>query len=45
MKRNCMDWKLLELYQEQELLEFLNEVSGINMGEQVQKLHRKLSGS
>lgn len=44
MKRNCMDWKLLELYQEQELLEFLNEVSGINMGEQVQKLQSETVG-
>ena len=44
MKRNCMDWKLLELYQEQELLEFLNEVSSINMGEQVQKLQSETVG-
>ena len=35
MKRNCMDWKLLELYQEQELLEFLNEVSGIRVKNKV----------
>ena len=39
-----MDWKLLEVYQEQEILEFLNEVSSIHMEEQVQKLQSETVG-
>lgn len=44
MKRNQMDWKQLGLYQEQEILEFLNEVSSINMEKQVQRLQPETVG-
>lgn len=39
-----MDWKYLGIYQEKEMLEFLNEVGSINMEEQVQKLQPETVG-